>query len=146
MLSGNAISFFSGSLHLFRRAFEEPAAARGKQRVAAEKIVFEKISDVAGGVAGNKKNFALELADLNFIAFFDAARQTRNARAVAPVAVYVDLVMRQQFFIAAGMVAMMMGIEDRDWLDFFLLDAAEHRFGFRRIDDGGLLVFSQTSR
>ena len=64
--------FLERSVHLFRRAFEEPAATCGEQRVAAKKIVFEKISDVPGGVAGNKKNFALELADLDFIAFFDA--------------------------------------------------------------------------
>ena len=60
---------------------------------------------------------------------------------IAPVAVYVDLMLRQQFFVAAGMVAMMMSIEDRDGLDLFLLDAAEHRFAFRWIDDRGLVGF-----
>ena len=45
----------------------------------------------------------------------------------------------QQPFVAAGMIAMVVRIQYRHRLDFFLLDVAQHRIGFRRVDDGGLV-------
>src|SRR5581483_2436471 len=105
--------FFERGVHLLGRSLEKPAAARGEKRVAAKKIVLEKIRHVAGGVAGDEKNFAAELADLNFVAFIDAAAQAGNAPAVALVAVNLDRTLGENAFVAAGVIAVMMGVEDR---------------------------------
>jgi hypothetical protein len=115
----------------------------GEQGIAAKKIVVEEISHMAGCVAGNEENSSLQLPDINFIAFIDAAGEAMNSRAVAPVAVDLGFVLGENALIAARMVAMMMGIENRFERDFFLLDFIESRFGFRGVDDGrGFALFT----
>ena len=124
-------------MHLLRRSFEKPAAAGGKQGIAAKQAVLEKISDVARGVTGNEQDFPFRFPNSDFVILLDAAAETVNPAGVAFVAVNVGLVACQDSFVSAGMVAVMMGVENRAERDAFLLDFMESGFRLGRVDDRG---------
>ncbi len=117
--------------HLRRLAFEHAAAAQREQGVAAEQHAFTVVSDMTGGMAGERQDGELPRADLDAIAVFDMAGRQGDAgiaggedRGAWPV--------RQQCGHATDVVAVVVGEQDR--VRRHSAQCRQHRCGIAGID------------
>ena len=99
-------------VHLLRRSFEQPAAAHREHRVADEDhpLVFEIVSDVAGGMRRDVPDHGFRAADTDPVAFGDDAVDLAHPlgfgrRGDGAAGGVLDC------RIAAGMIGMPMGVE-----------------------------------
>src|SRR5262249_44792910 len=113
----------------------ETTAAGSEQCVTTKEIITEQISDMSRGVARNEKDFSSHLANDDLVSLINAARESRNPSLITLVTVDLETLFRQQPFVPAGMVTMMVGVENCRELDFLEFDTPQNRFGFGGIDN-----------
>ena len=133
-------------VHLLRRAFEEPPAAAGEQRVATEKGAGPIIGNVRARVAGNvehRKSDA-EPGNAHLVALGHGVGERRD-RLVAR-AVDGDRIFFQQLRDPANVVGMVVGGKDRHELELLAREILEHRPAPRRVDHGGIAPFGPAWR
>src|SRR5215475_14639363 len=87
------------------------------------------------GMARNEKDAAAHFSNNDLISFINAARESRNPSLIALVTVDLKTLFRQQPFVAASMVTMMVGVENGCQFDLLEFDTPQNRFGLGRIDD-----------
>ena len=93
---------------------------------------------MAVGVSGDKADLSAEIPHLNFVALFERVGQSGNTPLIIAMTVHAHLVAREQRGISAGMVAMVMGVQDRAQVHVFPRNPVQHRLAFRGVDDRGL--------
>src|SRR5437660_1244286 len=130
-------------VHLLGGAFEEPPAAAGEERVAAEKRACPIIGNVRARVAGDVEHREAhpKLGDADAIAFTERLRERRN-RLVAR-AVYRNAVVLHELRDAADVVRMMVRGEDRRELELLAPEIVEHRPRLAGVDDRGMRLVAQ---
>ena len=125
--------------HLLRRALEEPPAAESKERVAAEHRARgrEPEGDVAAGVAGHVEDAGDLGAERVLVAVAHLDVDAGNARAIGARPHDRAFPLGLEREIAAGVIGVVMGVEDMRQAPAGLGERALHRFGLRGIDGGG---------
>ena len=140
--------FGQGSLHLRRRAFEQPPAAGAEQRVAAEHraVVSETwaiIGDVATGVSGHGDDLEPEGQFRQFDAFAAGQRCAYLGDIFEAWAEHGDGKAGEDFRQSADVVAVMMGRENGAQAVAAALKVVEHRRGIARVDHRGVATGAQ---
>lgn len=109
---GQGGKFGQRCVHLLRRAFEQAAAAAGKQGVATKQAVYSIIGDVAGSVAGHVKHTecGFQAGEVDQIAL--AGRMGDAGNGLAARAVNRGIEAPPQFGGATGMVCVVVGEQD----------------------------------
>ena len=123
-----------GSVHLLGRAFEQAAAAHGKQRVAAEQRAFEGIGIVARRVRRAIDDAADVAADLHRIAFHHGTADVRYLGGLGLRASYLCTRGGHDIGIAAHMIGMPVGVQDLGDLPAPAGRGLKHRASDGRID------------
>src|SRR5262249_51534403 len=108
--------------HLLGRALEQPPAPRGGQRMAPDQVLAEKIRHVPRRMPRNEENAPARLADRDLVALVDRPRDAGNALAVALVAVDRQFVTLEDAAVAAGVVAVVVRVENRLGVDLLSVD------------------------
>lgn len=117
-----------------RGAFENLAAATGKQRITAEKPAMAKISQVAEGVAGDFQDLELKSHRLDRARRAFAKWMIDAADSVAGWSIDGKRVVPQKFLDATTMVAVMMGEEHGHGRDGLPVQPFKYRLRLPRID------------
>jgi hypothetical protein len=125
--------------HLLRRALEQAAAAHDEQGVAAKQRVAarEPIGDVAARVAGNEEDLGALLAEIVGAAVADLDVDAGNAVAVVARPHDGAAGRRLDLEIAAGVVGVMVRVEDMRDAPLAAFSRRQHRLGHGGVDDGG---------
>lgn len=103
-----------GSPHLCGRAFEEPAAAHGEQRVADEggAVGLEQVADMRPRMAGCFDDARRVFAECEAIAFPNHSVETGNPVGIGAGADDLAAGAGLEGEIAAGVIGVMVGVED----------------------------------
>mgnify|MGYP003109501228 CR=1 FL=1 len=132
--------FFEAVPHLLRCAFKKPTAAEREQRIAAEQRIgiFKPVGDMADCMSRHFKYPGRFGAKFKDVAIFKADINARNARRVLfrPHNGAPCFFLQRQ--ISAGMVTMMVGIDDVGQLPAEFRQLFQYRLGNRRVDNANL--------
>ena len=124
--------------HLRRRAFKEPAAAEGKQGVAAKERLGPRQmeGEMAAGVAGRSDHADHFGPELIIRAVIDRDVDLGDAGAVGAGGDHRTAVAGLEFGVAADVVGMVMGVEDGVEPPLAGGERRDHRPGLGRVHHG----------
>ncbi len=129
--------------HLPGRAFEEPSATACKEGIAAEHDTRSDVCDMPCRMARDGKNRQLqsEFGKIHGVSFLQPMRECRNR--FAPGTVHGNMKKIEEVSVAADVVAMVMGTNDRNQPQLFLCEIRQHWLGVARIDHDCVFAFAQ---
>ena len=126
--------------HLRRGALEQATAAHGKHGVAAEQGIGigEPIGDMPPRMAGHKEDLRVGFAQPVGVAVVNLDIDAGDARAVCLGSHDRAAGRCLDLHIAAGVIAMVMGVQDVGDRPALGFGCVQYRSGHRRIDHGGV--------
>ena len=124
--------------HLRGCTFKKLAAAAGEQRIATKQGICAIISDVACGVAGYVEHLErrAQFRQLHRIAFTHGMRDGGNV--FSPGAENRYLAVPQQGGVSAGMVAVVVSVQDGRQQQVMAAEIIQYRFGIAGVHSGGV--------
>lgn len=134
-----------GRPHLFSRPFEETPAPERENCIANERrgLFCEVVDDMTGRMAGCVKNVSLGVADRDCVAFADGPVDAWNFFRFVPWANDFAVPVFFQREIAARVVKMVVGVQNKIEPPAFGVEAGVDLVRLRRVDcrdDAGLFI------
>lgn len=127
-------------VHLHRRTFEQPAATRAEQSIAAKQGAARAglravIRNVVEGMAGHRDDLKTLPQQFEFRAVTNLARHTGDSRSTPRRAIDIDVIARGQGWDTINMITMMMGQQYRSELQTATLYFRQDWDGFTGINN-----------